>query len=108
MAGSGRSSSFLNEQRFTAAVAAGAGPVSVSELPPPRGGLAVSYSPETRGPGGGGLIGGSVRSSLSPPLPGDPAHLAPLRRCVLPTCCHPEEETTQRLGSAFKRFISTC
>lgn len=108
MAGSGRFASLLDEQRFTAAVAAGAGPVSVSELPPPRGGLAVSYSPETRGHGGGGLIGGAVGSSPSPPLPGDPAHLALLRRCVLPTCCHPEEETTQRLGSAFKRFISTC
>lgn len=79
MAGSGRSSSLLNEQRFTAAVAAGAGPVSVSDLPPPRGGLAVSFSPETRGPGGGGLIGDAVRSSPNPPLPGDPAHLVPLR-----------------------------
>lgn len=108
VAGSGRSSSLLNEKRFTAAVAAGARPVSDSELPPPRGGLAVSFSPETRGPGGGGLIGGAVRSSPSPPLPGDQAQLAPLRGCVLPACCHPEEETAQRLGRAFKRFIRTC
>lgn len=94
VAGSGRSSSVLNEKRFTAAVAAGAGPVSSSELPPPRGELAVSFSPETRGPGSGGLIGGAVRSSP----PGDPAHPALLRGCVLPDCCHPEEETAQRVG----------
>lgn len=74
MAGSGRFFSLLNEKRFIAALAAGALPESVLEHQPRPAGLAVSFRPGTRGPGGGSLSGGCVQSAPGRPLPSDPAH----------------------------------
>lgn len=74
VAGSGRSFSLLNEKHFTAAIAAGALLESVLEHQPRPAGLAVSFRPGTRGPGGGSLSGSCVQSAPGRPLPSDPAH----------------------------------